>query len=118
MPIGRPFDTAPSPLSPAFPRALSAQVYDYPNLRAWLTLGNMLCPKTNMPMFDVQVGGPNATPRSERKGKCGQERSDEGVEQHRIHPACRNDTACRLFCRVCAADFAALPVRACARWCA
>eukprot|EP00873_Tetraselmis_striata_P016053 jgi/Tetstr1/436317/TSEL_025156.t1 len=33
----------------------TGQVYDYPNLRAWLTLGNMLCPKTNMPMFDVQV---------------------------------------------------------------
>ena len=33
----------------------TGQVYDYPNLRSWLTLGNMVCPRTNMPMYDVQV---------------------------------------------------------------
>mmetsp|Transcript_16557 Transcript_16557/g.39284 ORF Transcript_16557/g.39284 Transcript_16557/m.39284 type:complete len:304 (-) Transcript_16557:200-1111(-) len=40
-----------------FPVLLSAtgQVYDYRSLRTWLTRGNMLCPRTNIPLSDIQV---------------------------------------------------------------
>ena len=40
----------------------TGQVYCLTSLRAWLATGSRTCPKTNMPMRDVQVG---------RAGRCG-----------------------------------------------
>jgi hypothetical protein len=35
----------------------TGQVYEYTTLRNWFRTGNRLCPKTNIEVLDVQVGG-------------------------------------------------------------